>query len=94
MWIKVVASRIFFLNYLLLSLVCQFLCFSQLDDLQHQSLLFKSIGIVFNLSAFEALTNLAMSSLSTSSFKAIKSFFAAKSDVSTHAACSYSFLAA
>ena len=57
---------------------------------------FKSIGLVFNLPISKSstflfklfklvgtLTNLLMSSLSTSAFKAIKSFLAAKSDVST-----------
>ena len=60
---------------------------------------FKSAGTVFNLptsksSAFVfklfkpvgILINLLMSNLSTSAFKAIKSFLAAKSDVSTTAA--------
>ena len=35
-----------------------------------------------------------MSSLSTSAFKAIKSFLAAKSDIAMPAACSNSFVAA
>ena len=39
----------------------------------------------------ETLANLLMSNLSTSTVKAIKSFLAAKSDVSTPVACSNSF---
>ena len=66
---------------------------------------FKSIGTLFNLPTSESstfgfksfkpigtLTNLLMSSLSTSAFKAIKSFLAAKLDVSTPVACSNFFL--
>ena len=66
--------------------------------------IFKSRGTVFNLptstsSTFvfklfkivEKLTNLLIFSLSTSAFKATKSFLAAKSDVSTPVACSNSF---
>ena len=45
--------------------------------------LFKLVG---------TLTNLLMSSLSTSAFEVTKSFLAAKSDVSTPAACSNSFV--
>ena len=40
------------------------------------------------------LTNLLISSLSTSAFKAIKSFLATKSDVSTPVACFNSILGA
>ena len=69
---------------------------------------FKSTGTAFNLPTtsksstfvfklFElvgTLTNLLMSSLSTSAFNAIKSFLAAKSDVSIPVAWSNSFLVA
>ena len=58
------------------------------------SYFFESTGTVFNLAISKSsvfklfklvgtLTNLLMSYLSTSTFKAIKSFLAAKSDVST-----------
>ena len=65
----------------------------------------KSTGTVFNSPTFKSFTflfklfklvgtliNLLISSLSTSAFKAIKSFLASKSDVSTPVAYSKSFL--
>ena len=67
------------------------------------SYFFKSTGTVFNLAISKSsvfvfklfklvgtLANLLMSSLSTSTFKAIKSFLAAKSNVSLSVACSNS----
>ena len=55
----------------------------------------KSSTFVFKLlKLVRILTSLAMSNLSTSAFKAVKSFLAAKSDVSTPVAWSNSFLVA
>ena len=65
---------------------------------------FKSTGIVFNLPTSKSFTfifklftpvgklaSLLMSNLSTTAFKAIKSFLAAKSDVSMPVVCFNSF---
>ena len=55
----------------------------------------KSFTFAFKLfKLLRTITNLLISSLSTSAFKAIKYFLVAKSDVSTHATCSNSFLIA
>ena len=58
----------------------------------------KSIGTILNTFVFKSfklvgiLTNSLISSSSTSAFRAIKSFLAAKSNISTPVACSNYFL--
>ena len=100
MWINVVASGIFFSKLYTVFRVSSFVFLT--TSLSTASL--KSIGTVFNLPTsnssyfvfklfklVETFTSLLISSLSTSTFKAIKYFLAAKSEISTPVAWSNSF---
>ena len=92
LWIKVVAAGFFLSNLFTFVSECWILCFLQLhspldhlifSSLQEQFLTHQHLNhFVFKLfKLVVTLTNLLMSSLSISAFKATKSFLTAKSEV-------------
>ena len=104
MWIKVVASGIFFSKLLIFVFSVLNFVFLPTSFSITSFYFFKSNGTVFNLPTSKSstfifklfkqigtLVSLLMSSLSASDFKAIKSFLVAKSDVSMPVAWSNSF---
>ena len=88
MWTNIVASGIYFLNYLLLSLLCWNLCFLTISLFTISLNFFQSTGTVFNLPTSKSstfvfeffkqvgtLVSFSMSSLSNSALRAIKSLY-------------------